>query len=113
LDIIWKEQGFIYKGEYRELNEHTLLLDGSLSREEAAWHPHAYCDIREAFAGRELSEGSPKNPTVMYMNGDCHPGAACFSERRKTLCRQLPFCESVKSGARLWGKTRIVPEVSF
>jgi hypothetical protein len=67
LDIIWKEQGFIYKGEYRELNEHTLLLDGSLSREEAAWHPHAYCDIREAFAGRELSEGSPKNPTVMYI----------------------------------------------
>ena len=52
MDIIWKEQGFIYKGEYRELNEHTLLLDGSLSREEAAWHPHAYCDIREAFAGR-------------------------------------------------------------
>ena len=50
MDIIWKEQGFIYKGEYRELNEHTLLLDGSLSREEAAWHPHAYCDIREAFA---------------------------------------------------------------
>ena len=41
MDIIWKEQGFIYKGEYRELNEHTLLLDGSLSREEAAWHPHA------------------------------------------------------------------------
>ena len=67
MDIIWKEQGFIYKGEYRELNEHTLLLDGSLSREEAAWHPHAYCDIREAFAGRELSEGSPKNPTVMYI----------------------------------------------
>ena len=54
MDIIWKEQGFIYKGEYRELDEHTLLLDGSLSREEAAWHPHAYCDIREAFAGREL-----------------------------------------------------------
>lgn len=67
MDIIWKEQGFIYKGEYRELDEHTLLLDGSLSREEAAWHPHAYCDIREAFAGRELSEGSPKNPTVMYI----------------------------------------------
>ena len=56
MDIIWKEQGFIYNEEYRELNEQTLLLDGRLSREEAAAHPHVYCDIQEAFAGRELSE---------------------------------------------------------
>ncbi len=67
MDIIWKEQGFVYNGEYRELNDHTLLLDGSLSREEAAAHPHVYCDIREAFAGCELSEGSPEKPTVVYI----------------------------------------------
>ena len=47
MDIIWKEQGFIYNEEYRELNEQTLLLDGRLSREEAAAHPHVYCDIQE------------------------------------------------------------------
>lgn len=67
MDIIWKEQGFIYNEEYRELNEQTLLLDGRLSREEAAAHPHVYCDIQEAFAGRELSEGSLENPTIMYI----------------------------------------------
>ena len=48
MDIIWKEQGFIYNEEYRELNEQTLLLDGRLSREEAAVHPHVYCDILSA-----------------------------------------------------------------
>ena len=64
MDIIWKEQGFIYNEEYRELNEQTLLLDGRLSREEAAAHPHVYCDIQEAFAGRELSEGSLEFPIV-------------------------------------------------
>lgn len=67
MDIIWKEQGFIYNEEYRELNEQTLLLDGRLSREEAAVHPHVYCDIQEAFAGCELSEGSLENPTIMYI----------------------------------------------
>ena len=67
MDIIWKEQGFIYNEEYRELNEQTLLLDGRLSREEAAVHPHVYCDIQAAFAGCELSEGSLENPTIMYI----------------------------------------------
>ena len=68
MDSIWKEQGFIYKGEYRELNEHTLLLDGSLSREEAAWHPHAYCDIREAFAAAAVLAKTEETQVISICN---------------------------------------------
>ena len=62
MDIIWKEQGFIYNEEYRELNEQTLLLDGRLSREEAAAHPHVYCDIQELLPVVNFRKGVWKIP---------------------------------------------------
>lgn len=52
------ENGFWYGGEFRELNERTVLLDGSLT-EEAATGRHVYRDILEAFSGPELTADNP------------------------------------------------------
>lgn len=93
MEIIWKERGFVYNGEYRELNDHTILLDGRLSREEAAAHPHVYCNVHEAFDSRELTEGSPENPTVMYIVPNVYwiDDPLATDTMQKKECYQVPF----------------------
>ena len=56
-EIEWAERGFVYKGEYRELDERTILLDAGLTEEEISSRPHIYRDILEAFSGPEVRAG--------------------------------------------------------
>lgn len=87
------ENGFWYGGEFRELNERTILLDGSLTNGEAAIRPHVYRDILEAFRGQELSEGSAETPVTVYITPNVYwiddPEAADVMQKRKG--DSLPF----------------------
>ena len=55
------ENGFWYRGEFRRLDERTILLDGGMTDGEAASGPHLYRDIREALAAPELSGSRTHN----------------------------------------------------
>lgn len=57
------EKGFIYKDECIVLHKGAILLDGSLTDEEAAG-PHIYNDIHKAFNGPEVSMGGAEGVTV-------------------------------------------------
>ena len=59
------ENGFWYDGEFRELNERAILLDGGLA--DGVIRPHVYHDILEAFHGQELSGGCSESPVTVYI----------------------------------------------
>ena len=101
------ENGFWYDGEFRELNERTVLLDRSLTEEEAAAGQHMYRDILEAFSGPELSAGkSDRNenrPVTVYIAPDVYwiddPGATDIMQKKEG--DSLPFgmyvsCKALK-----------------
>lgn len=109
--------GFWYDGTFRELNERTVLLDGSLTEEEAAAGQHVYRDILEVFqgpellmgepdrdeGGRELSCAVPKQPVTVYIAPDVYwiddPGATDTMQKKEGYA--LPFgmyvsCEKLR-----------------
>ena len=92
--------GFWYDGEFRELNERTILLDGSLTDEETAAGQHMYRDILEAFNGPELSVGDQEmscedsnQPVTVYIAPNVYwiddPRAADTMQKKEGYA--LPF----------------------
>lgn len=66
------EQGFWYDGEFRELNERSILLDGCLTDEDVVGRQHVYRDIREAFNGPELSMAGSEQQVTIYIAPDVY-----------------------------------------
>ncbi|MCM1343692.1 MAG: hypothetical protein NC305_06640 [Lachnospiraceae bacterium] len=87
------ENGFLYKGELRELNERTILLDSRLTDGETVAGSHRYRDIREAFSAPELSMGRPGTPVTIYIMPNVYwiddPDAADVMQKREGYA--LPF----------------------
>lgn len=94
------ENGFWYQGAFRQLDERTILLDGSLTDEETTAGRHMYRDVREAFNAPELSGESPESPVTIYIAPDVYwiddPEAVDVMQKREG--DNLPFGVRVKSG---------------
>lgn len=99
-EIELAENGFWYRGKFRQLNERTILLDGSLTDEETAARPHLYRDVRAAFAAPELSGSRPEAPATVYVAPDVYwiddPEAEDVMQKREGDA--LPFGMYVKGG---------------
>ena len=95
------ENGFWYRGEFRRLDERTILLDGGMTDGEAASGPHLYRDIREALAAPELSGSRPGFPVTIYVAPDVYwiddPEAVDVVQKREGDA--LPFGMHVKCGS--------------
>ncbi|MCM1541192.1 MAG: hypothetical protein NC121_08020 [Blautia sp.] len=87
------DNGFLYKGEFRKLDERTILLDSRLTDGETAAGSHRYRDIREAFSAPELSMGRPGDPATIYMMPNVYwiddPDAEDVMQKREGYA--LPF----------------------
>jgi len=101
MQTVWKDNGFLYNGIYRKLNDRAILLDGGLSEEEAACHPHVYRDIHEAFHSPETAGGSPEYPVTMYIAPNVYwiddPDAEDMLQRREG--ERIPFGMRVACGS--------------
>lgn len=95
------ENGFRYGGEFRQLNERTILLDGRLTDGETVAGSHLYRDIREAFTAPELSGSCPESPVMVYVAPDVYwiddPEAEDVMQKKEGDA--LPFGMYVKCGS--------------
>lgn len=95
------ENGFRYGGGFRQLNERTILLDGSLTDGETAVGQHLYRDVRKAFTAPELSGSCSRSPVTVYVAPGVYwiddPGAEDVMQKREGDA--LPFGMYVKCGS--------------
>lgn len=95
--IQWTKQGVLYHNGCMELNERTILLDSSLTEEEASCRPHVYRDIREAFHGPEMNESVTVTvyiaPGVYWIDD---PGAEDIMQKKEG--DRFPFGMHIRCG---------------